>query len=571
MPLDAAMLRCLATELNRDLIGARIERIVQPTKDEVVLHLHKNRENPRLLLNAGANYPRATLEKMPKENPLVAPMFCMLLRKHLTGAKLLAVEQIGFERALRFRWEAYDEMGFSCSKYLILEIMGRYSNLIFCDAEDKIYSALHIVDFTTSQKRQILPGMRYEEPPSQGKRDPLTATEAEFRDLRAQMQDVDDLTFLSKTYCGLAKYTLTQIVAAKTEDLWESFFAAMTALKAHTAKPYLVCDLQGKPIEFTFLVPQSTKETSVTQKDSFCDLLTDFYDARARAELMQRRSADLTHLLATATARLQKKIFLQEKELLETEERAKWKRYADAITGQMYALKSGAEQAVLWCYDTDEPTEITVPLQKNLTPAQNAQYYYKRYRKAKTAAQILAEQIEKAKGELAYLSTVSDSVTRAEGESDLSQIRAELAQMGYASTQKQSKTTQKAPTAKPMKFRTDGGFFVLCGKNNGQNDFITTKVGEKQDIWFHAKQIPGSHVLLQCADATPSDADLYQAAVIAATYSSADHGVKIEVDYTPLRYVKKPSGAKPGYVVYYQNQSAYVAPDPALCERLRME
>jgi predicted ribosome quality control (RQC) complex YloA/Tae2 family protein len=268
---------------------------------------------------------------------------------------------------------------------------------------------------------------------------------------------------------------------------------------------------------------------------------------------------------------LQKKRNLQLQELSESEQGAIWKTYADAITGQMYAIKSGAEQARLWNYEAEEPTEIDVPLQKNLTPAQNAQLYYKRYRKAKTAAQMLTVQLQKAQEELAYLQTVADSLSRAEGESDLSQIRAELQKTGYLNAKKTQKPTPKMPAAKPMKFRTDGGFFVLCGKNNEQNDYITTKLAQKNDYWFHAKQIPGSHVLLQTADRTPSNDDLTQAAIIAATYSSASGEVKIEVDYTPARHVKKPSGAKPGYVIYHQNQSAYVGADRALCERLRLE
>ncbi len=570
MPLDAAMLRCVCRELDHELTGACVERILQPTKDEIVLVLHHNRENIRLLLNAGANYPRICRTNTTKENPIVAPMFCMLLRKHLSGAKLLSVAQIGFERAVRLQFKAYDEMGFVCTKSLILEAMGRYSNLIFCDQNDKIYSALKLIDFSTSQKRQVLGGMKYENPPEQGKQNPLCESQSAFAQRLAQSGlSVQD--FITQTYYGIAKYTAFQIAKSGQMNPETAFVAAMQSVVDGSARPYLVTDEYGIPQEFTFLPPILQQGQSVTLLPSFSELLCQFYDTLAAKEYQKRRTADLAHQIATCTARLQKKIQLQRKELAQSEKGEEYKNYADLITSQMYLVKAGMEQVDLCSYDTDPPTIVTVPLQKNLSPAQNAQLYYKRYRKGKKAAQILTDQILQAQAELDYLATVSDSLERAEGESDFTQIRIELQAMGASFAQQQEKAKVKMPSTKPMRFETDGKFTVLCGKNNTQNDQITTKMGEKQDIWFHVKNAPGSHVLLRSEGRSVPDLDLQQAAIIAATYSSLRAAGKITVDYTPLRYVKKPNGAKPGFVIYHQNQSANVDADLALCQRLRKE
>lgn len=570
MAFDACMVHCIANELNTTLKGAKVERVLQPQSDEIWLVLHQNRATYRLLINAGSNAPRIYLTKEPKENPFVAPMFCMLLRKHLNGAKILGIAQIGFERVIEITLEAYDELGFPCQKYLILEIMGKYSNLMFCGTDHTILAAYKTVDFTTSRKRQVLPGMPYELPPQQDK---IPFTDAKKEDFFVAFSQEAPL-YAFKQYAGIAPSTAKLLCArakAPTADaIWQSCEEFLNSLANHIAKPYLLCDEHGAPQDFFCVAPTVG---NVQECDSFSALLDTFYVTLSRLEYNARRAHDLTQTVTTAKARLERKLKAQAEELKESEQMQQFKDCADMITSQMYRLKAGMTEAVLDCYDTDPPTQKKVPLQAKLTPAQNAQYYYKRYRKAKNAAAILQAQMEKAHNECDYLDTVAQSLLRAETEADFAEIRTELAENGYgkreAKNAQKSARGAKSASPRPMIFQTDGGFTVLCGKNNRQNDYITTKVAQKEDYWFHTKNTPGSHVILVTEGKEVPNDDLAQAAIIAATHSQAANAQKAEVDYTRVRYVKKPGGAKPGFVIYLQNQTAYVTPDSALCARLR--
>ncbi len=573
MAFDACMVHCIAHELNTQLKGAKVERVLQPQADEICLQLHQNRKTCTLLLNAGANQPRAYLTTEQKENPLVAPMFCMLLRKHLNGAKILQVAQKEFERILEITFEAYDDLGFLCKKYLILEIMGKYSNLMFCDADFTILAAYKTVDFTTSSKRQVLCGMTYELPPKQEKTPFLDATEADFynafpeEDLPQTAKNV-----LTKAFSGIATTTAQALCDAvadgKTATLWQMCCVFIASLQHHTAKPYLT-QIDGKPKDFFCLVPTAKDGETVTELPSFCALLDHFYATASRLEHLAKRSTDIVKIVSLAKGRLERKLIAQAEEKRESEKMDEYKQAGDMITSQIYRLKIGMTEAILDCYDTDPPSQKTVQLQAKLTPAQNAQAYYKRYRKAKNAAAVLDGQMAKAKAECDYLDTVSDSVLHAETESDFAEIRAELAENGYGKMQQKSGKSAKTSPPRPMTFVTDGGFTVYCGKNNRQNDYVTTKLGGKEDYWFHVKNHAGSHAVLVTDGREVPDIDFTQAATIAATYSQASAASKVEVDYTRLRYVKKPSGAKAGFVIYTHNQTAYVAPDADLCARLR--
>ncbi len=570
MAFDACMVRSIANELNTVLKGAKVERVLQPQADEIWLQLHQNRATHRLLINAGSNAPRIYLTKEQKENPLVAPMFCMLLRKHLNGAKILEIAQIGFERVVEITLEAYDELGFPCKKYLILEIMGKYSNLMFCQADHTILAAYKTVDFTTSRKRQVLPGMIYELPPQQDK---IPFINAKKEDFCVAFSSENPLAVF-KQYAGIAPST-AKLLCARAEEqtasaVWQSCEKFLDSLKNKTAKPHLLCDETGAPQDFFCVAPITG---SVQECESFSALLDTYYATLSRLEHNARRAHDLHQTVTTAKARLERKLQAQTQELKESEQMQEFKACADMITSQMYRLKAGMAEAVLDCYETDPPTQRRVELQAKLTPAQNAQYYYKRYRKAKNATVILQEQMEKARTECDYLDTVLQSLLRAETEADFAEIRTELAENGYG--KREAKSAQKGArgaksiTPQPMTFQTDGGFTVLCGKNNRQNDYITTKVAQKEDYWFHTKNIPGSHVILVTEGKEVPNEDLTQAAIIAATHSQAQNAQNTQVDYTRVRHVKKPSGAKPGFVIYLQNQTAYVCPDLTLCARLR--
>lgn len=573
MAFDAAMVSAIARELDGRIKGARVEKVTQPEKDEIVLLLHLGRENMRLSISSGTNNPHFNITSAVKENPAAPPMFCMLLRKHLTGARISGVAQLGFERAVEFAFDSYDEMGFETKKYLVTETMGKYSNLILLNAEKKVISALKIIDLATSSVRQILPGFPYELPPAQKKLCPLDVTEEEFLAAFDASEDVPADKFILSGFYGLAAVTAREIVCRATgatdtlvsdcdrEKLCTAFMYAADTLKNGTSEPWLVSDKAGKPVEYLFFKPvEYGADFDVRRVDSFSVLLDEFYGRRDRAERIRQRTSDIFRLLTNAESRLHKKLELQRRDLEACSDKEKYKLWGDLITGNIYRLSRGMEEALLENYYEDDCPTVKIPMDKRLTPQQNAQKYYKRYNKSKTAEVELAKQIKLAEAELEYIYTVFDSLTRAESESDIMEIREELHSSGYASRMK-NYTAKKMSAPKLMEFRTSGGFRVLVGKNNHQNDYLTTKVADRNDYWFHVKNQPGSHCVMFTEGVEPPERDFTEAAIIAAYYSKVSEGVNVPVDYTLIRNIRKPGGSKPGFVTYNTNYTAYVTPD----------
>lgn len=576
MAFDAGFVAAVVDELSRELVGAKIEKIGQPDKDAVVLHLHPDRErgaraaSAKLLIDAGSNNPRIGFTARTLENPKVPPMFCMLLRKHLTGARISAVRQLGFERAIEISLDARDEMGFSCTKYLICETMGRCSNLIFLGADYRIVAAIKTVDFSTSRVRQILPGVVYELPPLQpGKVTPLGADrDAFFEAWEREQGEVRADKFIMSHYLGISPLLAREIVYRAgdrgAQGLWDAFSQIYGRVERGEFIPVLVRDKQGKPIEYSFTpITQYADGASVEEYPDFSSLTDAYFGARTQMEHIRVRSADILRLLTNAETRLKKKIAIQTEDLTASASREIDRLYGDLITANIYRLKKGMTEATLDNYYSETGEQVTVPLDSRLTPAQNAQKYYKRYNKAKSAEVHLTEQIELARRELAYIDTVFDSLTRAQTESDLEEIRRELYESGYASKMRHY-TARKLSALRPLEYVTESGYRILCGKNNSQNDYITHKLASKGDLWFHVHDIPGSHVVLFCDGEEPSAEDYTRAAIIAATHSRASRGVKVTVDYTRIRNVKKPPASKPGYVTYSTNHSTAVEPNDEL-------
>ncbi|MBQ7353121.1 MAG: NFACT family protein [Clostridia bacterium] len=582
MAFDAGMLRCSVNEIN-NLKESRIEKIYQPSNDEIVILLHSAKEKARILINAGANYPRINITKIVSENPQKAPMLCMLLRKHLGGGKLLNARVYGFERVCSLEFEAYDEMGFKSSKFLICEIMGKYSNIILTDNNKKILALLKTVDFTTSKERQLLVGMKYELPPKQDKLDTDTLTESQF--LLAYDRTPYSMSiakFITSNFTGIAISTARQIAYKCCKDadgilenvekqtLCQAFFEIINSIKLNIARPYLVLNENGEPVEFSY-TPLNFfgKMYESVLLESFGELIDKYFSKKSNNERIKQKSSDIFRLLVNAENRINKKIALQSEELFECESMDKYRIMADLITANLYMIKSGVPYVEVINYYDDEMKTIRIPLDIKFSPSQNAQRYYKKYSKLKKAKIELAKQIELSKRELDYIASVLDSLTRAELESDLNQIRDELYHSGYASKMK-NYNIQKGQVPKPLKFITSGGYTVLCGKNNVQNDYITTKLAEKTDWWFHVKNMAGSHVLMQCTKEEPSEIDFTEAAEIAAFYSKAE-GNNIAVDYTNAKHVKKPAGSKPGYVIYHVNWTAYVSPNEEKIKKMQVK
>ena len=593
MPFDAGMMAAVCRELNDRIIGARIDKIYQPERDEAVLSLRLSGENAKLLLSCSAGRARIGLTGLAAENPANPPMFCVVLRKHLSGGHIMAVEQPTFDRVLHITVNAQDEMGFPSKKTVVYEMMGTYSNVILLDHDRRVLAAMRAVELGTHATRQVLPGFPYEEPARQlGKRSLFPLQKEEFFSMLEEsrsdgLQERSAEKYLVSHFEGFspliaremvyqcAKRTDAALSEIDRERLWFHLNALARRIQAHDFVPTLLSRPDGTVLDFSF-IPIRQYENAAVEKQlyTFGELFDLFYGRRDEAERMKVRAQDILKLLSNASARVSKKMENQKAELAECARREEFRRCGDLVTANIYRLKKGMTKALLPDYEREGMPEVEVQLDKALTPAQNAARYYKKYNKAKSAEAALTVQIEEDRKELIYLDSVFESLTKAENEKDLEEIRAELISIGYANklnALRKSKSASKKDyrqrtktVTKPMAFTTTGGFRVLCGKNNLQNDVITTVTGDKNDYWFHAKNVPGSHVLLRCGDREPSDADLTECAVIAAFYSKGRATPNLPVDYTRIRNVKKPAGAKPGFVIYSSNATAFVTADEDL-------
>lgn len=585
MAFDAGMLSAAVHEIRSIGGGGRIEKVMQPERDEIILQMRTTSGGRRLLIDVGSN-PRIGFSSLTKENPAQAPMFCMLLRKHLTGATLANVEQEGFERVVTLEFDCRDEMGFACKKYIIAEIMGKYSNLIFTDGDKKIISALKIIDFSTSSQRQVLPGMRYELPPSQNKLDPREVDFQTFERLyKGEAEERLCEKFITGAFCGISSAVAREIVFLATRHtdtpmrycnpqlLFEHFLYVMDRIRNNDYVPSAVLD-GARPVEYAFI--PLTQYTGLEQRsfDTVGELLDVYFEGRDRDTRVKQRAADLLRILSHAEARISKKIQLQRGELAECEQAGEYKKYGDMITANLYALSRGMSRAEIVDYEAwdearGEYGKCIIELDTRLSPSANAQKYYKKYAKARNAKVELARQIEIGERELEYVYTVFDALSHAENTADLMQIREELYHSGYASRMKGYAAPKKQPAPTVMEFITSGGYRVLCGKNNVQNEYITHKIAEKHDYWFHAKNVPGSHVLLITNGEEPGEDDFTEAAMIAAQYSKAAGGALVAVDYLLAKSIKRVPGAKPGFVTYNTNWTAYVTPDADKVAKMR--
>ena len=586
MAFDSGMLACALSEVREKCLGARVEKVFQPERDQVILLLHTKEGARRLLIHAGSG-PRLSLTNEQRENPLKPPMLCMLLRKHLTGARLIAVEQPDFERVAALSFEGHDEMGFSCVRKLYAELMGKYSNLIFTDGEDKILSLLRTVDFSSSSLRQLLPGMTYELPPAQEMREnPLLCDrEAVLKKLNEASGDQSATKVLARSFRGVSDQVAREIAYRVTktidpplcdcpkEALADAFCDLFGKVKNDLFSPTLAL-ANGEPVGYAFCqLSHYGSEVESRAYKSAGEMLDDAFSIKEKQQYLRERAQDLFRMLAGTEARIRKKIALQEGELADCEQGEVYKKYADLITANLYRLKIGDARVELPDYekmrDDGSFETLAVSMDPRLSPAANAQRYYKRYAKTKNARIELTKQIALGKEELAYLETVADALCRAENAKDLSEIREELGRAGYFSRQAAA-PGKKAPLPTPIEFCTSGGYRVLCGKNNLQNDYLTHKLAGKNDYWFHAKGRPGSHVVLFTEGNEPGEDDFTEAAEIAAFYSAAGGAPHTEVDYTLVKNLKKPAAAKPGYVIYHQNWSCTVSPSRESVEKKRV-
>ena len=592
MPLDALCLSGLVHELSQAAAGAKIDKIYQPGRDEVVLALRSPTQgNVRLLLSANPTHPRPQFTRLSRENPDTPPMFCMLLRKHLAGGRVLSVEQTHLERVVTFTLEALNELGDRVERKLVLEAIGRRSNLLLLDGDGRILDCLRRVDSNlgsgNGNQRTLLPGMFYRLPPPQDKLDPTAQDRAALEALLAQAPEeaqadkwlLDTFGGLSPLVCrelawragGSTDVRLNTLGAAGREKLLDGLEELLNDVKEHHVTATMM-QKEGKPFDFTFFTP-GQYEGSLELEDfsTFSELLDRFYEQREHLERIKQRGQDLIRSVTTARDRTARKIAHQEQELEATQDRERLRELGDILTSNLHQMHRGMGCLRTVDFYDPEGAEVDIRLDPLLTPQQNAAKYYKEYNKAKTAQEMLTQQLEKGRKELDYLNSVLENITLAEGEKDLGEIRQELTDTGYLRRASKAKGREKRVSSKPMEFRSTAGLRISVGKNNTQNDLLTCKQAFKSDIWFHTQKIHGSHVILWTEGGTPDLQSLNEAACLAAWFSQARDSSKVPVDYTPVKYVKKPNGARPGMVTYTTYETAWVTPDGELAKRLRVK
>jgi len=585
MPLDSITIKGLCAELNEDLAQARIDKIQQPAKDLLILTVHGGRKNGKLLISANSGTARAHFTEESFENPHSPPMFCMLLRKHLTGAKILSVTQPDNERILVFALDAFDEMGEVVRKQIILEMLGRNANLILTDSDGHIIDCLRRVDGDMSRMRQVMPGLIYRMPAPQEKPDFLNAGEDDLRkifDLPPADKRMDK--YLADSFSGLSTLICRELCfracgetskpaglfgADERQKLVDELISLKNRVETGCFEPSEVI-IDGRPAEFSYMpILQYENAGELKTFSGFSLMMDSFYSKREKQEQMRRKSHSLMKSVRSAHERAQRKLSARMEELERTKNRDELRKRGELITANLYRMKKG--DRVLRCEDYYQEgcPEIEIPLDPLKTPQQNAAICYKSYNKAKTAAQYLNGLIEQGEKEREYLASVLDAIGRAENEQDLSEIRRELMEQGFIRQQKQGKR-EKIKEPKPMVFTSSAGTEILIGKNNAQNDALTFKIARRSDIWLHVQKIHGSHVIVQCGDEGADDATIAEAASLAVLYSQAgESGSKVPVDYTQVRFVKKPSGAMPGAVIFTNQTTILAEPDEALAERLR--
>ena len=575
MPLDAICLQGVVGELTPQLTGSRIEKIQQPARDQIILLLRGSR---RLFLNAGANQPRIHLTEQLRDNPSQPPMFCMLLRKHLSGGIIESIRQEPLERVVTLTVLASDEMGERSRFTLVWEGMPRRANLILCDRDGRIIDCLRRVDLEAEQDRQVLPGLFYRLPTRQDKRSPLSVTEEEFAALLGRAAPDAPLDgWLLDTFTAISPLVARELTVracgstdapvSQGSALWEVFSRWQRTVHENAFTPTLI-KRNGSLADFTYgPVTQYGTYAETEIYDSFSHLLDDFYEKREQAERVKQKGRDLLKTATTARDRVRRKLAAQEKELAACLDRDHLRICGELITANLYRMERGQSRLTAQNYYDENCADVDIPLDVRLSPQENAARYFKQYAKAKTAEKYLTAQLQRGGEELQYLESVLQELAQAESEQDFNDIRTELTDGGYLRGRgKKQPGFQRA--SKPREFRSSAGLRILVGRNNRQNDRLTTKDADKRDIWLHTQKIHGSHVILCTGGAEPDEQSLMEAASLAAYFSQAQGSTKVPVDYTPVKFVKKPAGAKPGMVVYTTYQTMLADPDEELVKRL---
>ncbi len=572
MALDAVAVRAVAEELKNTIINGRIDKIYQPERDEICLNIRTFSESFRLVLSASSSQPRIHFTRVHKENPQTPPMFCMLLRKHIGSGKIIDVRQTGFERIVEIVIESYNELGDLTQKRLITEIMGRHSNIILADENDRIIDCIKHVDFTVSSVRQVLPGMTYEYPPERDcvplteatENIPLDLTQGGMQMKKSVLNAVSGISPLTASELVYSVSGMSDVRSAEVSDT-APYKKAITDLaqkvRDNDFKPCLITEISsGKILDFSAIdIKQYGTLAEIKYFDTINEAMEAFYTGRDKAERMKQKSADLVKILNTSIERAAKKLIILTGTLSDAKNKEQYKIYGDLITANLYKISENDRVLEADNYYEEGCPTVKISLDPSLSASANAQRYYKKYRKAKNAEIEVEKQLEENKKNLEYLESTLVAVENAESESDLNAIRAELAEEGYL--KRNQKGRKQQTVSKPMHFISSDGFHVYVGKNNTQNDYLTLKFANSGDIWFHTKNIHGSHTVIKLGlDKDVPETTMREAACAAAYFSKARESSQVPVDYTFIKNVKKPNGAKPGMVIYDGYNTVYVTP-----------
>ncbi|MFC5463821.1 Rqc2 family fibronectin-binding protein [Lederbergia graminis] len=568
MPFDGFFTRAMVHELSDLLQSGRIGKIYQPFKNEIVFTIRSDRKNHRLLLSAHPSYARIQLTEDTFENPNEPPMFCMILRKHLEGAIIENITQVEMDRIIIFDIKGRDELGDIAYKQLIIEIMGRHSNIILVDKEkNTIIDSIKHISSAVNSYRTTLPGAKYILPPAQNKDNPLAATEfdvlkkIDFNSGKLDKQLVDQFAGMSPI---LAKEIIFHAGLANRETLPQAFIQFMDRFKKHDYLPTITAT---NKTEQYYVFPIAYLKGEEKHFSSLSQLLDRFYFGKADRDRVKQQATDLERFIKNETEKNVTKIKKLKATLKDAEKADYYQLLGELLTANMHLIKKGMKEISVVNYYDEAGEQIVIPLEPRKTPAENAQRYFSKYQKAKNAVEIVKEQIEKAEAEIQYFESLMQQVESASTK-DIEEIREELAEEGYLRS-KQKKANKKKSNAKPIldKYVASDGTEIIVGKNNKQNEYLTNKLAARDDIWLHTKDIPGSHVVIRSKE--PSEQTIKEAAILAAYYSKAKTSSSVPVDFTKIRYVKKPNGAKPGFVIYDNQQTVYVTPDEDTVKKMR--
>ena len=591
MALDGLVIHSLVDELSSKLLGGKIDKVHQPEDDEVVLYIRNNKENYKLVLSCSSSNPRVYIANdYKKENPKKAPMFCMLFRKYIQSGNIVNISQVGFERIIKISVDSLDELKEKTTKNIYIEIMGRHSNIILThNADNKIIDSAKRIPTSVSRARQILPGLTYELPPSQEKLNPLNNISEDeftkalssyngplFKSIYSKFLGISPI--VSKEVCFRANLNensnICELSNNKLNNLYKEFNNLFNDIRNNNYSPCIVLNEKiDKVIDFSCINLSLYNQLKFITKESMSSILEDYYKTKDIKDRIHQRASDLRKSISIKLERLYHKQQKQEQELKEAENADEYKLKGELLTAYIYMVQKGMKDIEVQNFYDPNYENITINLKENLTPSENSQRYFKKYNKLKTAKKEITSQMDISKEEIDYLENILLNIDNCENLAELQDIKDELISLGYGKSpgKLKSKKELNKLTTSPHEFISSDGFRILVGKNNKQNDHLTLRIADPDDIWMHTKNIPGSHVIIKCAGKEVPEETIYEGAMLAAYFSKGKMSAQVPVDYTKKKHVKKPSGSKPGMVIYVTNSTMYVTPTEEVVASLKVK